>query len=207
MKMGVRECLLIFTITRMIIPRWGHEIMSIISPKGQKWTYEDYLNLPDDGQRHEIIAGEHYVNASPSTQHQHVSKRLQYQLYTKIEMAGHGVLYNAPIDVQLSDFDIVQPDLVIVLNDNVRKITPTKIKVAPNLVVEILSLSTAGNDRTIKKDLYERSEVAEYWIVDPFEQQVDQWVLKDGKFVLMQKANILSLSIVNGIEVNMDTVW
>ena len=181
--------------------------MSISAPKGQKWTYEDYANLPEDGLRHEIIAGEHYVNASPSTQHQHVSKRLQYQLYTKIELAGLGVLYDAPIDVQLSEFDIVKPDLVIILNDNVRKITPTKIKVAPHLVVEILSPSTAGNDRTIKKDLYERSGVSEYWIVDPFEQQVDQWVLKDGKFVLVPKANILRLSFVSGIEVDLDTVW
>ena len=181
--------------------------MSTIAPKGQKWTYEDYANLPEDGRRHEIIAGEHYVNASPSTQHQHVSKRLQYQLYTKIELAGLGVLYNAPIDVQLSEFDIVQPDLIIILNENVRKITPTKIKVAPHLVVEILSPSTAGNDRTIKKDLYERSGVSEYWIVDPFEQQVDQWVLQDGKFVLIPKANILRLSFVSGIEVDLDTVW
>jgi len=181
--------------------------MSTIAPKGQKWTYEDYANLPEDGRRHEIIAGEHYVNASPSTQHQHVSKRLQYQLYTKIELAGHGVLYDAPIDVQLSEFDIVQPDLIIILNENVRKITPTKIKVAPHLVVEILSPSTAGNDRTIKKDLYERSGVSEYWIVDPFEQQVDQWVLQDGKFVLIPKANILRLSFVSGIEVDLDTVW
>ena len=181
--------------------------MSIIAPKGQKWTYQDYANLPEDGQRHEIIAGEHFVNASPSTQHQHVSKRLQYQLYTKIELAGIGVLYNAPIDVQLSDFDVVQPDLVIILNDKVRKITPTKIKVAPHLVAEILSPSTTDYDRTIKKDLYERSGVCEYWIVDPFEQQVDQWVLADGKFVLVPRANTLRLSFVNGIEVDLGTVW
>lgn len=181
--------------------------MSMIAPKGQKWTYEDYAKLPEDGLRHEIIDGEHYVNASPSTQHQHVSKRLQYQLYTKIELAGLGVLYNAPIDVQLSEYDIVQPDLVIILNQNVRKITPTKIKVAPHLVVEILSPSTADADRTIKKDLYERSGVLEYWIVDPFEQQVDQWVLTDGKFKLAAKSNILRLSFVSGIEVDLDSVW
>jgi hypothetical protein len=83
--------------------------MSTIVPKGQTWTYEDYAKLPEDGQRHEIIAGEHYVNASPGTRHQHISKRLQYQLYTKIELAGLGVLYNGQIDVQLSEFDIVQP--------------------------------------------------------------------------------------------------
>jgi Uma2 family endonuclease len=181
--------------------------MSTIAPEGQKWTYEDYAKLPADGLRHEIIDGEHFVNPSPSTQHQHVSKRLQYQLYTKIELAGLGVLYDAPIDVQLSEFDIVQPDIVIILNENVRKITPTKIKVAPHLVVEILSPSTSGTDRTIKKDLYERSGVVEYWIVDPFEQQVDQWVLREGKYLLAPRAKVVQLSFVSDVEVDFDTVW
>jgi Uma2 family endonuclease len=181
--------------------------MSTIAPKGLKWTYEDYALLPPDGLRHEIINGEHVVNPSPSTQHQHVSKRLQYLLYTKIELAGLGVLFNAPMDVQLSEHDIVQPDLVIILNERVRKITPTKIKVAPHLVVEILSPSTAGNDRTIKKDLYERSGVNEYWIVDPFEQQIEQWILREGSYVLEPKGNPIRLSIVGNAEADFETVW
>jgi Uma2 family endonuclease len=181
--------------------------MSAIIPKGLMWTYEDYAKLPEDGLRHEIIHGKHFVNPSPSTQHQHVSKRLQYQLYTKIELAGLGVLYNAPIDVQLSEFDIVQPDIVIILNENVRKITPTKIKVAPHLVVEILSPSTSGNDRTIKKDLYERSGVNEYWIVDPYEQQVEQWILRDGKYAIEAQAKVIHLSFVSDVEVDFETVW
>ena len=181
--------------------------MSTISPKGHKWTYEDFAKIPDDGLRHEIIDGEHFVNASPSTQHQHVSKRLQYQLYTKIELAGLGVLYDAPIDVQLSDFDVVQPDLVIILNENIRKITPTKIKVAPHLVVEILAPFAADNDKTIKKDLYERSGVAEYWIVDPFERLVEQWVLHEGKLVLFPKSNVIRLSFISDVEIDVETVW
>lgn len=181
--------------------------MSAIIPRGLMWTYEDYAKLPEDGLRHEIIHGEHFVNPTPSTQHQHVSKRLQYQLYTKIELAGLGLLYDAPIDVQLSEFDIVQPDIVIILNENVRKITPTKIKVAPHLVVEILSPSTAGNDRTIKKDLYERSGVSEYWIVDPYEQQVEQWILRDGKYVLEAQDKVIRLSFVSDVEVDFDSVW
>jgi Uma2 family endonuclease len=181
--------------------------MSTIAPKSQKWTYEDYVKIPEDGFRHEIIDGEHYMNASPSTQHQHVSKRLQYQLYTKIELSGLGVLYDAPVDVQLSEFDIVQPDLVIILNVNVHKITPSKIKVAPNLVVEILSPSTASIDRTKKKDLYERTGVSEYWIVDPFEQQVDQWVLKAGVFVMLTRSSTLRLSFVDGIEIDLESIW
>jgi Uma2 family endonuclease len=185
----------------------GFEIMSTIAPQSQKWTYEDYVKIPEDGFRHEIIDGEHYMNASPSTQHQHVSKRLQYQLYTKIELSGLGVLYDAPVDVQLSEFDIVQPDLVIILNVNVHKITPSKIKVAPNLVVEILSPSTASIDRTKKKDLYERTGVSEYWIVDPFEQQVDQWVLKAGVFVMLPRSSTLRLSFVDGIEIDLESIW
>lgn len=181
--------------------------MSFITSNVEKLRFEDYAKIPEDGQRHEIIDGVHFVNPSPSTQHQHVSKRLQYQLYTKIELAGLGVLYNAPIDVQLSEFDIVQPDLVIVLNENIRKITPTKIKVAPHLVVEILSPSTSGNDRTLKKDLYERSGVSEYWIVDPFEQQVEQWVLRSGKYSLEPGSNVIQLTFVTNIEVDFETVW
>ena len=181
--------------------------MSTTSSKGHQWTYEDYANIPEDGLRHEIIAGEHLVNPSPSTLHQYVSKRLQYQLYIKIELAGIGVLYDAPIDVQLSEFDIVQPDLIIILNENIDKITPTKIQVAPHLVVEILSPSTASHDRTIKKELYERARVSEYWIVDPFDQHVEQWVLRDGAFVLNPKTNVVQLSFVDGIAIDFDTVW
>ena len=88
-----------------------------------------------------------------------------------------------------------------------RSITPTKIKVAPHLVVEILSPSTAGNDRTIKKDLYERSGVNEFWIVDPFEQQVDQWVLRDERYTLLPQSKVIRLSFLSDIEVDFDTVW
>lgn len=186
---------------------YGLEDMSASIQKPRKLNYDDYAKIPQDGMRHEIIDGVHFVNAAPSTVHQHVSKRLQYQLYTKIELAGLGVLFNAPVDVQLSEFDVVQPDLVIVLNENVRKITPTKIKVAPNLVVEILSPSTTELDHTLKKELYERFGVQEYWIVDPFEQSVAQWVLTAGKYSLAPAADPIMLAIVPGISIAQETIW
>jgi Uma2 family endonuclease len=62
-------------------------------------------------------------------------------------------------------------------------------------------------DRTTKRDLYERFRVKEYWVVDPFEQQVDQWVLRDEKYVLMPRSKVLTLSIADRIEVDLDTVW
>ena len=186
---------------------YGLEDMSASIQKPRKLNYDDYAKIPQDGMRHEIIDGVHFVNAAPSTVHQHVSKRLQYQLYTKIELAGLGVLFNAPVDVQFSEFDVVQPDLVIVLNENVRKITPTKIKVAPNLVVEILSPSTTELDHTLKKELYERFGVQEYWIVDPFEQSLAQWVLTAGKYLLAPAADPIMLAIVPGISIAQETIW
>lgn len=117
------------------------------------------------------------------------------------------MLYDAPIDVEFSEFDSVQPDLVIILNDNVHQITPTKFKVAPNLVVEILSPSIGDYDQTIKKDFYERSGVPEYWIVAPFEQSFEQWVPQDGKFALAPRSSALRLTIVHDIEIDLDQVW
>ena len=147
------------------------------------------------------------MNPAPSTLHQRVSKRLQYELYTKVELADLGVLYNAPVDVQLSEFDIVQPDLVVVLNANVGKITPTKIKVAPDLVIEIISPSTATLDRTLKKDLYQRTGVREYWIVDPFEQQIEQCVLCDETYQLQSIKSPVELAVTPGIAIDPAHIW
>jgi Uma2 family endonuclease len=172
-----------------------------------KLTYEDYCCYPDDGRRHEIIEGDHYVNPAPSTYHQHVSKRLQYQLYTQIELAGHGILFNAPVDVHLTEHDIVQPDLVVVLNAKKQIITPTKVKGIPDLVVEILSPSTADNDRRLKRNLYERCGIAEYWILDPFEQKFDQLVVKDGRYELVPAADIVEPAFVKGVKIPLTEVW
>ena len=139
-----------------------------------KLTYKDYVGYPDDGRRHEIIDGEHYVNSTPSTYHQTVSRHVKFQLYSKIELTGRGYIFNSPIDLELSPNNIIQPDLVTVLDRLI--ITPTKIKGVPDLVVEILSPSSERNDRVLKFELYEKSGVAEYWIVDPHEHVVGQCV-------------------------------
>ena len=92
-----------------------------------KLGYEEYVLFPNDGKRHEIIDGQHYMNPSPSTGHQSASKHLQYQLYQKIELAGLGVIFDAPTDVQLSDHDIVEPDLIVLREPSSAKITPSRI--------------------------------------------------------------------------------
>ena len=83
----------------------------------RKLTYQDYIGFSDDGYRHEIIDGDHFINPAPSTYHQDVSRLIQFQLTAQIEITGHGRVFNAPVDLQLSSTDIVQPDLVVVMND------------------------------------------------------------------------------------------
>ena len=106
-----------------------------------RWDYAAYAAIASDGKRHEIIDGEHFVNPAPNLYHQEVSRHIQFQLYTQIELAGLGKVINAPVDLQLSDHDIVQPDLVVVTHSRKHIMTPTKIRGVPDLVVEILSPS------------------------------------------------------------------
>ena len=172
-----------------------------------KLGYADYVRIPDDGMRHEIIDGEHFMNPAPNTNHQTVSKRLQYQLYTQIELAGLGLLFDAPYDVQLAPHDILQPDLIVVLKDRPNIVTPTKIKGVPDLVVEIISPSSEANDRKLKRERYEKAGVPEYWIVDPGEQTLEQLVLKDGTYQLQPAAHEVLPTVIGGVTIRLRDVW
>lgn len=172
-----------------------------------KLTYEDYAQIPEDGCQHEIIDGVHYVNPAPSTYHQAVSRRLQFLLYAQIELTKRGVVINAPYDVELLAHDIVQPDLVVVLNERQHIITPSRIQGTPDLVVEILSHSTESRDRQIKRALYQMAGVPEYWIVDPFAQKVEQLVLKEGIYESLTPSDELQLTIIENVTVCLNEVW
>jgi Uma2 family endonuclease len=171
-----------------------------------KLRYEHYVCFPDDGYRHEIIDGVHYMNPAPSTYHQTVSRRLQYQLYSAIELKKLGCVFYAPVDVHLAEYDIVQPDLVVVLESN-RIITPSKVKGTPDLLVEILSPSTRENDVVLKRKRYEAAGVPEYWIVDPFEQTLEQLILTSGSYVAREHGDIVTLTVLPDVSVNLDEVW
>jgi Uma2 family endonuclease len=135
---------------------------------GIKLTYDDFLHFPDDGKRHEIIDGEHYVTASPNTKHQEVSGRLYLLIGNWLAAHPIGRLFYAPFDVVFSRFDVVEPDLLYMSNERAAEVlTAANVQGAPELVIEIGSPSTRGRDETIKRRLYERFGVQEYWVVDP----------------------------------------
>lgn len=182
--------------------------MTTDSRSRTKLTYADYRLFPDDGRRHEIIDGEHLVNPAPSPYHQLVSTRLLVELVDQVVRPKLGQVYPAPIDVQLSEHDVVQPDLVVVLEAHGTIVTPTKIKGAPDLVVEILSPSTAQVDRTQKLHLYEQAGVPEYWIVDPEEHVVEQYVLHGSTYTLAGRSDReLVWRGLSDVRVDLTKVW
>ena len=134
---------------------------------GVKLTYDDFLLFPDDGKRHELIDGEHYVTPSPSRKHQAISWNLTILIGSYLESHPVGRAFAAPFDVVFSNFDVVEPDLLFISNARLEVLTTKNVQGAPNLVVEIGSPSTRRRDEIIKRNLYERCGVEEYWVIDP----------------------------------------
>lgn len=160
-------------------------------------TYDDYRHLPDDGKQHQIIGGELFMTPAPSPYHQEISLNLASILNNYVKQYRAGNVYTAPIDVILSMTDVVQPDLVYVSKERLNIITKKNIVDAPDLVVEILSESTETIDRQKKMALYEKHGVKEYWIADPVEKTIEQYLLKD---------NVLQLQLAAGVSNNLSSV-
>ncbi len=137
-----------------------------------KLTYADYALLPDDGRRHEIIDGEEVVSPAPITKHQRVVLELAFLLKQHVREHSLGEVFVAPFDVVLSEHDIVQPDVLFVSDARLHLVDEINLKGAPDLVCEVLSESTRRTDLLRKRDLYARSGVAEYWVLDPVIDQV-----------------------------------
>jgi Uma2 family endonuclease len=157
---------------------------------GVKLTYDDFVLFPDDGKRHELIDGEHYVTPSPNLKHQAVSRNLLTTIASFLRREPIGKVYAAPLDVVFSHFDVVEPDLLYV-SESRREVRTTKnIQGAPDLVVEVGSPSTRRRDEKLKHQLYERFSVTEYWVVDPDIDAVRVYRLQDGRY---QRGQELSL--------------
>jgi len=153
----------------------------VVTRPATRLTYADYLNAPGD-ERYELIDGGLVVVGSPSIAHQTASMGLSLAVGNFVRERALGRVFHAPTDVILTNTDVVQPDLVFVSNSREHVVTPANIQGAPDLVVEILSPSTANLDRTTKRDLYAEHGVREYWIADPAAQTVAVMLLRDGRF-------------------------
>ena len=121
-----------------------------------------------------------------------------------------GRVYHAPFDVVLSDTDVVQPDLLFISNERDHIITPENIQGAPDLVVEVLSPSTATRDRTFKRTLYARHGVKEYWMVDTSAKDITVLLLGDRGFEVMDvygESEALTSPTLRGFRFNLDDIF
>jgi Uma2 family endonuclease len=144
----------------------------------EPYTYEDYANLPDDGNRYEVANGILQVmSPSPGTKHQRILRKLTAAF--ELHCQATGQFFFAPLDVILSQHHVRQPDFVFVANDRLEIVTERGIEGAPDLAAEVLSPSTALKDKTEKKLEYARFGVKEYWIIDPIYELLEQYVLDD----------------------------
>jgi Uma2 family endonuclease len=146
-------------------------------PQGQ-WTYAAYLQLPDDGNRYEVIDGVLYVAPPPSPEHQDRLLALCYHMLTVIRERSLGRLFVSPIALLMPGSSPVQPDAFFLATGNPAHIDWKRhVRGVPDVVIEVASPSTAGYDRREKQDAYARAGVPEYWIVDPVAATIELLVL------------------------------
>ncbi len=150
-----------------------------------KLNYDDLRLFPDDGKRHELIDGEHIMSPAPKTKHQNVVSNLLALLHTFVRAHKIGRVFAAPFDIVFSDYDVTEPDILFISREREKIITEDNVRGAPDLIVEILSPSTADIDRKVKYALYEKYGVREYWIIAPDAEIVQIFALRTGAFELL----------------------
>ena len=177
----------------------------------KKLTHADYLLFPEDGKRHELIDGVHYVSPSPVLRHQAILKNLFLELGPWVRDRELGELFFAPLDVIFTDFDVVEPDLLFVRKGR-EEILSDWVRGAPDLVVEILTPSTRARDERLKRDLYERCGVVEYWIVDPEAETVKVYRRSESGYgrpelLVAQEGDALASELFGELRLPLETVF
>lgn len=144
---------------------------------GPKFTCEDYRLLPED-KRYEFIEGELLVTPVPSASHQEILTEVLVRLWQYVKATGLGIVLPAPTEVILSYETVVQPDILFIADERLGIVDPNGgVHGAPDLVVEIVGPGTVGRDRLLKRKLYGKYRVREYWLVDPGLASIEVFVL------------------------------
>jgi len=184
--------------------------MAIRDIARRKLTYDDYLLFPNDGLRHEILDGEHFVTNAPSRWHQKAVSNLNYFLVAFLRRTPLGEVYTAPFEVLFGRHDVALPDLVFVSNERSGILTDKNIQGTPDLIIEILSSSTRRADEVVKREVYERFGVLEYWIVDPRRQTVQVLQAAESGFAApaeLSVEDVLTTPLLPGLEIPVNEIF
>jgi Uma2 family endonuclease len=173
-------------------------------------SYEHLRQMPDDGNRYEILEGRLVVTAAPTTRHQRAVWNVTRVLDRAVQ-AGYGTAYVAPIDVVLHSTEAaVQPDLLFIATDRLQIVTEEKIEGAPDLIVEVLSDSTRNRDLGVKLRQYARYGVHWYWAVDPDAHEIRVFAWREGAYEeqpVLRRGNRLGCPLFPKIEVDVAEVF
>ena len=174
-----------------------------------RFTYEDYLLLPED-RRYEILDGDLFMTPAPTPYHQRVSLNLTFVLLQHVREKSLGEVLEAPCDVVLSKTDILQPDILFVAADRISIIGEKYISGPPDLIVEVLSPSTAERDTDLKTKIYARFGVKEMWIADPDAKTVALLINSGEGFRqegLFRLGDVLRSPLLPGLSIPLDEVF
>ena len=174
-----------------------------------KLTYADYLETSGE-ERYELLDGELVMAPAPLLYHQFILRKLLNAISVYVDEYNLGELFCSPTDVVLSETDVVQPDILFVSRRRGQILKPERVHGAPDLVVEILSPSTAELDRTTKLELYAQHGVEEYWIVDPDAKTIMVMVRREERFEvkgIYGKGHILESPTLEGFTVQVEVLF
>ena len=183
--------------------------MASTATEKKKYTYEDYLKTPDDV-RYELIEGDLLMTPSPVTKHQRIMRELGFELLSFVRVKDLGEIFLAPFDVHLDNENVVEPDILFISKQRLHIIGEKNVQGPPDLVIEILSESTANRDLVQKKRLYAKFGVKEYWIVIPGEEIVEIYTLKDALYVLCKsfgKENAIESPLLKGLKIDLKKIF
>jgi Uma2 family endonuclease len=157
-------------------------------PSPPRTIMEVFKMLPE-GTLAELINGQIYMSPTPTNLHQRISRKLEIKLIEFIESNFLGEIFHAPLDIYFdSEANAVQPDIIFISKENASQpLDEVPYKGVPDLLVEILSPSNNKHDLVVKKELYEKFGVKEYWIVEPFSKEVTVYKLQGSSYILASK--------------------
>lgn len=180
---------------------------SVIEKK--KYTYEDYVKTSDD-KRYELIDGELLMTPSPVPEHQRILRKIGFMLEKFVTEDNLGELFYAPCDVYFDNENVVQPDILFISKDRLNIIGEKNIQGAPDLIIEIISESSAYRDMVLKKKLYARHGVREYWIVIPEGKEIEAYILKDSTYQLSMvysNEDTLDSPLLKGLKIGLKEIF
>lgn len=172
-------------------------------------TYSDYLKKTEEG-NFQLIGGQITARTSPSAIHQEVLLNLVFAIRNFLTKNKSGKVFVAPLDVYFSETEVYQPDIFVLLNSSFSKLKENMVEGAPDLILEVLSPSTAYYDLKHKKNIYEKSSVKEYWVVDPIAKTLEIFQNRNNKFQLsseLKETGIAKSVLLENLEIDLASVF